>query len=459
MTFVRNSFKIKVMKGLKIIFVIFIFFLVSTGFFALKVFSAGKNVFEITSGDTANFLKQLSPLNLAQDNPIRGEKNGRVNILLLGKGGEGHQGEDLTDTIIVLSVKTNPAYLPEVEVEKASFISIPRDLWIQPFDSDYWCRINAVKTYGENLNGKNQGIEVLEKTIEEISGLPIHYYLILDFQGFIDIVDALGGIDLEIEEEIFDPLFPTPGRGYETFSLEKGEHHFDGQLALKYVRTRHSLRGDFDRAKRQQEMLEAIKKESFSGGIISDLKFLNKLLQTLSEHLRTNIQPAEISRFLEISSKISSTATINKVVDSNPIDGLLRGARINGASVLLPRNKDFSEVQELFQNIFSQEVLAEKEEEVILTESANIEIQNGTGFPDLANSSAMALEKLGYIVVKTSNIPLPETHGNFIYDFTDNEKLQTLEFLKEKFKAEAIIDSENKIKSKADFVIILGEVI
>jgi LCP family protein required for cell wall assembly len=447
------------MKGLKIIFVIFIFFLVSTGFFALKVFSAGKNVFEITSGDTTNFLKQLSPLNLAQNNPLRGEKEGRINILLLGKGGEGHQGENLTDTIIVLSIKTNLAYLPEVEVEKASFISIPRDLWIQPFDSDYWCRINAVKTYGENLNGKNQGIKVLEKTIEEISGLPIHYYLILDFQGFINIVDALGGIDLEIEEEIFDPLFPTPGRGYETFSLEKGKHHFDGQLALKYVRTRHSLRGDFDRARRQQKMLEAIKEESFSGGIISDLKFLNKLLQTLSEHLRTNIQPTEISRFIEISSQISPTKTINKVIDSNPIDGLLRGARINGASVLLLRNEDFSEIQELFQNIFSKEVLAEKEKEIILIESANIEIQNGTGFPDLANSTAKALEKFGYIVIKTSNISLPEAHGNFIYNFTGDKKSQTLEFLKEKFKAEAIIDSKNKIKSKADFVIILGEVI
>ena len=459
------------MRGLKFIFIVSLFFVISIGFFALKVFSAGKNVFEITSGDTTNFLKQLSPLNLSQDNPVRGEKNGRINILLLGKGGQGHQGEDLTDTIIILSVKTNPAYLPKAKVEKAAFISIPRDLWIQIPDSNYWCRINSVKTYGEKINGKSQlglrshfgegtqGIEIIKETIKEISGLPIHYYLVLDFQGFIDIVDALNGVDLEVEETIFDPLFPTPGYGYETFSLEKGKHHFDGELALKYVRTRHSAGGDFDRAKRQQQTLQAIKEKSFSGGIISDLKFLNKLLQTSSEHLRTNIQPTEISRLIEISSQISPTNTINKVIDSNPIDGLLRGARINGASVLLPREKDFSQIQKLFQDIFSQEVLSEKEKEIILSEFVSVEIQNQTGFPDLANSSARALEKIGYTVVKTTNISPPETLENLIYDLTNGKKLQSLEFLKEKFKAKVIDNSENKIKSKADFVIILGEVI
>ncbi len=456
------------MRGLKFILFIFLFFVISIGFFALKVFSAGKNVFEITSGNTTNFLKQLSPLNLSQDNPIRGEKNGRINILLLGKGGQGHQGEELTDTIIILSVKTNPAYLPEVKVEKTSFISIPRDLWIQIPDSNCWCRINSVKTYqsiwrasGEKINDgfRREGMEIIKETIEGISGLPIHYYLVLDFQGFIGIVDALNGIDLEVEETIFDPLFPTPGYGYEIFSLEKGKRHFDGQLALKYVRTRHSAGGDFDRAKRQQQTLQAIKEKSFSGGIISDLKFLNKLLQASSEHLRTNIQPTEISRLVEISSQISPTNTINKVIDSNPIDGLLKGARINGASVLLPREKDFSQIQKLFQDIFSQEVLSEKEKEIILSESVSVEIQNQTGFPNLANSSARALEKIGYTVVKTTNISSPETLENFIYDLTNNKKPQVLKFLKEKFNAKAIDKSENQIKSKADFVIVLGEVI
>jgi hypothetical protein len=102
-------------------------------------------------------------------------------------------------------------------------------------------------------------------TVTEITGLPIHYFVILDFDGFEKIIDTVGGVRINAERDFLDTRYPGKNYGYETFQLSKGWHSLDGATALKYVRERHAdPEGDFGRAKRQQETIRAVRDKVFS---------------------------------------------------------------------------------------------------------------------------------------------------------------------------------------------------
>ncbi len=328
----------------KFVLFIFLFAGLAGGTFAFGVLSAGQEVLNCEEYPSSSFI-QFKNLILSKNRPLKGEEDGRVNILFLGKGGEGHPGGGLTDTILLVSIQP--------QTKRMAMISIPRDLYIKVSEAGYYIRINAVEQFGENYYGsKEEGISLLRKTISEITGVPIHYYAQLDFSGFIEIIDKLGGIEIDIEEDINDPLFPGPRYTYEPFSLKAGKYNLDGETALKFVRTRHSLRGDFDRIQRQQKVLIAIKNKVFEGNIVQNIFSFNNILKGLKGHLDTDIQLGEAKRFLDIAGDIDNYKIINKVLDNNPKDGVLKSGGIKGISVLLPRRDDFKEIQEFCRNIF-----------------------------------------------------------------------------------------------------------
>jgi polyisoprenyl-teichoic acid--peptidoglycan teichoic acid transferase len=186
----------------------------------------------------------------------------KTNILLLGIGGGTHEGGDLTDTMIVLSLDNAN--------KSAALISIPRDIWSDTLKA----KVNSAYHYGE-LKQKGGGMILSKVVAEDVIGMPIQYSLLIDFSGFKDIVDLLGGIDVNVSAAFTDNDYPIPGKEhdtcpddptnrcvYETVHFDSGLQHMDGSRALIYVRSRHAEGeegSDFARNRRQQEVLIALK--------------------------------------------------------------------------------------------------------------------------------------------------------------------------------------------------------
>lgn len=188
--------------------------------------------------------------------------NGRTNVLLLGIGGGTHEGADLTDTILVVSLDTTKKTM--------AFISVPRDIWSETLKD----RINSAYHYGEEKQ-KGGGLLLAKVSVEDVIGIPIHYGMVIDFSGFQNLIDAVGGIDVNVPTAFTDTKYPKPGMEnatcpgdptnacvYETVHFDAGVQHMDGARALIYARSRHAEGdegSDFARSRRQQLIVVALK--------------------------------------------------------------------------------------------------------------------------------------------------------------------------------------------------------
>ena len=427
-----------ILKSFLAVFAISVIFI---SVFLSDIFSAGQKIF--SSGENSSIIKQLGELVFNPAEKLKGEDGERINILLLGVGGEGHSGGELTDTIMVASI--NPT------TNEASLLSIPRDLYVQVPNTNRGSKLNAVKFLGDKSREKN-GIELLKQTVNEISGLDIHYYVQLDFNGFIKIIDDLGGIDVYLKNDINDPAYPNFSRGYDPFYITKGWHHLDGATALKVARSRHSVMGDFDRIERQQDIIKAARQKVSEKYSKLDVFAFKKIFDSMGDNLRTDIQLKEFPRFYKISKGIKNHKITAEVLDTKRY---LNRTHIGAGYTLQAKDNTYGDIKNLSENIFDIEISDEKKE-LIKSEGALIEIQNGAGSPDLANKIAEDLEHLGYKIVNSKNIDAPDFSGVRIYDNSKEAKPNTLEFLKEKFNGVIMEISENEF-NKADFVIVLGK--
>ena len=409
--------------------------------FSFQIFLAGQKIF--SGGQKVRFGKQFTDLILNPTKSIKGESEGRINILLLGMGGANHNGGELTDTIMIASIKPSE--------NEAALLSIPRDLYVQIPDSKINTKINAVKLYGDKSKEAN-GMELISSVVQEISGLEIHYYLQLDFQGFIKIIDDLGGIDINLERDLNDPNYPNFNNGYDPFYIEKGFHHLDGATALKVARSRHSKMGDFDRILRQQTIIKTTKQKIFEKYAKYDVLLFSKMLSSLSDNLRTNLELKELPRFYQITKEIKSHKITADVIDTQKY---LDRTYIGYGYTLQAKDGSYDGIKQLSKDMFDLEI-SEERKTLIETENANIEIQNGTGSLDLANQVAFDLEELQYRIINSTNISKPDFSGVKIYDNSKNEKPNTLDLLKEKFNA-IIEELPPNEASRADFIIVLGK--
>ena len=181
--------------------------------------------------------------------------DGRTNILLLGAGGAGHEGVDLTDTIIFIST--------ELGSSDTLMLSLPRDIWIPSMRA----KINTAYHYG-NERRSGGGLVLAKAAVSEILDQPIHYVLLIDFEGFKKAIDLLGGVEIEVDRAFDDYQYPIPGMEeaeseearYEHLHFEAGKQLMNGERALKYVRSRYAEGEegtDFARSRRQQRLLLA----------------------------------------------------------------------------------------------------------------------------------------------------------------------------------------------------------
>ncbi len=279
---------------------------------------------------------------------LTGESDDRINILLLGLPGEQNDAPDLTDTIIVASIKPSTRQL--------ALLSIPRDLLVELDGGASHAKINALYRLGGGAPS------LIKQKMEEITGQPIHYFATLDISSIEQIVDALGGLNVAVADTVYDSTFPTAGGGTELFSVQKGWRYFNGATAQKYLRTRHGEGGDFARMRRQQAVIEAVRKKVFGLNMLYDFPTVLSLYKTIRYHVQTDIDETDMRRFYDIAKTISYATVRYSAVDGDPAnpDALLESATVTlegkPAFVLKPKTGDFdyADIQTLAGNIFEE---------------------------------------------------------------------------------------------------------
>ena len=333
-------------------------------------------------------ISQLKHLVESADTKLKGESADRINILLLGIGGKNHDGGLLTDTIILASLKPSE--------KKLSLLSIPRDLAV-PIENMGWRKINSVNAFAEMKTPGSGGLAI-SQTVSNIFQIPIDYYLTVDFTGFEKIIDDLGGVKVNVDNTLDDYKYPVLGNEdapwgerWEHLHIEQGEQIMNGELTLKYVRSRHAygIEGsDFARSRRQQKVLEAVKEKVMSLNVLFKPSMISKIISDVSENYSTNLKVWEIAKLWGLVKNINNENIISRVLDNSPSGLLVNTVGLDGAYLLSPRSGDFSEIKYLINNIFNDAPVNDKEK--VKQEKATIEIRNGTWINGLANKAALA---------------------------------------------------------------------
>ena len=307
--------------------------------------------------------RPLTTLNILT-NPAEALKqtDGHANILILGRGGAQHDAPDLTDTIILASIRLSDSQI--------TLISVPRDIWIPAMKA----KVNTAYYYGQQKN-PGGGFALAKDAVFQITNLPIHYIILVDMDGLKKAIDLVDGVDIEVERSFTDTKYPLetengdkptlapgvtpkPEEVYETISFEKGLRHFDGSTALKFSRSRNSddpQEGtDFARARRQQLVLTALAKKIKSRETVLNLDRVKELQQLFDDHTDTDLSDQEMLALAKLSTKVDlgqiRSLRIDEGTDEDP--GLLINPPLAkyGQWVLEPRSATFSEIHAYINN-------------------------------------------------------------------------------------------------------------
>lgn len=282
----------------------------------------------------------------------------RSNILLLGIGGQGHEGADLTDSMILVSVNLLTA--------DTVIISLPRDIWVESLQA----KLNTAYHYGEDKQAGG-GLILAKAAAAEIVNQPVHYGIVLDFSGFERAIDILDGVDVDVPRGFVDREYPIPGKEdaepesarYEAVEFKAGKQHFDGVTALKYVRSRHGQGEegtDYARAQRQQRVILAFKDKLLKAGTLLNFGKLKQLkavgLESVTTDLPGQTYPDLIKLALKIDREQIRTGVLDQGSASEDIPPLLYNPPVNrfGQWVLLPADDDWNKVYRFVEEILYQ---------------------------------------------------------------------------------------------------------
>ena len=267
-----------------------------------------------------------------------------INVLILGKGGMGHEAPDLTDTVIFASVSD----------KKIALVSLPRDIWVPEIRA----KLNSAYFYGK--------LPLAKSTAEKVVGVPVDYGLIIDFSGFKEIIDVLGGIEVDVQNSFTDEKYPVAGREndlcegdktyacrYETISFQEGKQMMDGETALKFVRSRNAEGDegtDFAREARQQLVISAIKNKVLSLEVFLNPGKIKSLWKVMMKSIETDI-PQEVLGGLSRKTFDARGSVDSVVIPEGMLTNPPVSARYDNQYVLIPVAGDWSEIQKWVETI------------------------------------------------------------------------------------------------------------
>jgi LCP family protein required for cell wall assembly len=370
----------------------------------------------------------------------------RVTILVLGldyRDWSDGNGLARTDTMILLTL--------DPEKGAAGMLSIPRDLWVNIPGYGYG-KINTAFQTGEVNRHPSGGPGLAVETVEQLLGIDIQFYAQIDFNTFVTMVDEIGGVKLEVPEEIeVDPLGEAPPK-----TLQPGIQTLPGSLALAYARARNTPGGDFDRAARQQQVILAIRDRVLSFDLIPVLiSRAPGLYRDLAQGVRTNLNLDQIVKLGLLAGQIPPESIARAVIGEPQVTF---DWSMDGQFILIPIP---DQIRLLRDEIFTPDAAASPVtgnmtlSQLVLAESARVAVLNGTTTPGLAALTTDFLTDLGVFVTLTDNADslYPETT---IFDYTG--KPHTLQFLIEQLNINpARIFHSFDLSSTVDVELILGD--
>lgn len=298
----------------------------------------------------------------------------------------------LADTIMVASLKLDNS--ESGNDDKVGLISIPRDLYVRVPSSSQHAKINSVYYYGEE-KANTSGISDMEAIASEITGLDIHYAITINFKGFEELIDAVGGVEIELSEPFVEPIqfhemkvcdgdvggaftvetgefeykkdergkivasYPLCYNSVEEcggiFSLPAGKQTLNGEKALCYVRSRKTS-SDFDRAKRQQLILKKLKDKLISLNTFTDFSKLNNILNAIGDNVKTDMSSTEMKKFFEKYVGMQDAEIYQRVLESSE-EGLLVSPEdypeeVGYVLIPIAGQDNYVDIRNMAQNIF-----------------------------------------------------------------------------------------------------------
>lgn len=364
---------------------------------------------------------------------MEGQKEDRINILLLGIGGPGHDGPYLSDTNIIVSVKPS--------TREVAMISIPRDLGVKIADAGV-NKINYADALGETKN-PGAGGEYARKIFEETFDLEIPYYIRVDFTAFEEIINSVGGLEVEIKNSFTDQAYPGPSYSYQTVQFTQGIEQMDGARALIYARSRHGTNGensDFARSRRQQQIMSLLKDKLMSFETYSNPVKIKEIMDSLSKNISTNLNIGQIIYLGNLVKNTQQSDIKNLVLDSGVNGFTVPYIGDNGAFMLAPRGGKLDYINYAIDRVFDNVTTTPNWTMVVNDESIykfstvknnssstdqrhtipiwpniKIEILNGTWRAGLASRYQSKLEDNGFNVVSVGNADKRPTDKTSIY--------------------------------------------
>lgn len=346
------------------------------------------------------------------------DESGCTHVLLLGGGGKEYDdGSELVDSIMVASLCHKP--------DQLIFTSIPRDL-IVSVDHFGERKINTLYILAKHQLGEAHAFDLMLEAVQKITDFPIHYYAYVDFKGFIKIFDSLAGKDgltIDVDPGFVDREFPGPNYTYITVRFEKGPQVMDGQKALQFARSRHGVgltngadvATDFDRSRRQQQVIAALKTRIKDVLFHADMTPLIDTINALQSSYQSNIPFQDMLSLANLWKTIDQEHTYNVVLKEGPGELLyipsadIRARLYNNSWCLLPDGNSFDLIQKYLARVIANPVRA-------LQGTTNVEVLNGTSTSGLAGQVASKIMHEGITVL--SQYGIRNTYNKKLYPQT-----------------------------------------
>jgi len=273
-----------------------------------------------------------------------------VNILILGKGGIGHEAPDLTDTVMLVSFPVDGPI---------KLVSLPRDIWV----ADNRAKLNASYYWGKEKGVG--GLVMVKRDVTKITGVPVNFALVVDFSAFEKVIEVLGGVEVEVKNAFTDTKYPIAGKEndlcqgdrtyqcrYETVSFEQGLTQMNGELALKFVRSRNAEGDegtDLARGQRQTQVIKAIKDKLLSKNVVLHPSIWKKLWEVARDNIETDLNSHQIFnlglKIIHLRARIVSLAIPDGWLVNPPIL-----AKYDRQYVFVPADGSGFKLQQWFKN-------------------------------------------------------------------------------------------------------------
>lgn len=390
--------------------------------------------------------------NTVDPNMLKGEGDGRINVLMMGRGGGYHHAPDLTDTMILASI--DPVN------NTATMLSIPRDLWIKTAKYGQM-KINAAWQAGEfaylgeiapgstDTQAIKQGFESVDQAVETVLGVPVHYNLLVNFDGFKKAIDTVNGVTVNVPAALIDPSIAWENGGSSVIA-QAGSQQFNGKQALLYVRSRQTS-NDFARSERQRAVMMGLKDKVDNLGTLSNPIKISSLLNTFGNNVQTDLSLNNASRLYGIVKKIEASK-VSSVGLADPPNQYVATAPIRGRSAVVPKAGlfNYGDIQTF--------VRGQLKDGYIVKENAKVVVLNGSGQAGKAEATATMLKSYGYNVVKTGELTNKNYRATTLVDLSKNRAKYTKNYLQKRFNVKSVPKFSEPVilPNGTDFVIIVG---